>query len=110
MNFAKKNVFYVIIFVTRAALMGISGAHIGPESIGRSIRSAGSIAVATAWHHKSFARYAYLIQISMNKILIKITTISGAPWVSHAANKRIVHAAKGLIEVEKIESLLSAVL
>lgn len=49
------------------------------------------------------------IQNSINKI-IQISKISGAPWVSHAANKRIVHAAKGLIEVEKIESLLSAVL
>lgn len=36
--------------------------------------------------------------------------ITGAPWISQAANKRIIQAAKTVIEVEKIENLLGIVL
>lgn len=36
--------------------------------------------------------------------------LTGAPWVSQAANKRITQAAKTAIELEKIENLLSIIL
>lgn len=39
-----------------------------------------------------------------------VNRVLGAPWVSSAANKKIVLAAKGLVEEEKIEMLLSNVL
>lgn len=39
-----------------------------------------------------------------------INRLLGAPWVSHTANKKIIQAAKTLIEVEKIEHLLVAIL
>lgn len=39
-----------------------------------------------------------------------INRLLGAPWVSHTANKKIVQAAKALIDVDKIEHLLSTIL
>lgn len=39
-----------------------------------------------------------------------INRLLGAPWVSQAANKRIAQAAKTVIEVDKIENLLTIVL
>lgn len=39
-----------------------------------------------------------------------MTTTLGAPWVSHAANKKILHAAKALIDLDKLEHLLSTIL
>ncbi|XP_055715538.1 sorting nexin-13-like isoform X2 [Phlebotomus papatasi] len=39
-----------------------------------------------------------------------INRLLGAPWVSNTANKKIIHGAKSLIEVDKIEILLSSVL
>ncbi|XP_055676635.1 sorting nexin-13-like [Lutzomyia longipalpis] len=39
-----------------------------------------------------------------------INRLLGAPWVSSAANKKIIQGAKNLIEVDKIELLLSSVL
>lgn len=36
--------------------------------------------------------------------------ITGAPWVSQAANRRIIQAAKNVIEVDKIENLLCVIL
>uniref|UniRef100_A0A1B0CD75 Putative sorting nexin n=1 Tax=Lutzomyia longipalpis TaxID=7200 RepID=A0A1B0CD75_LUTLO len=39
-----------------------------------------------------------------------INRLLGAPWVSSAANKKIIQGAKSLIEVDKIELLLSSVL
>lgn len=39
-----------------------------------------------------------------------INRLLGAPWVSHTANKKIIQAAKTLIDVDKIEHLLSTIL
>lgn len=39
-----------------------------------------------------------------------INRVLGAPWVSQTANKKIIQAAKSLIEVEKIDHLLGAIL
>ncbi|KAJ6633282.1 Sorting nexin-13 [Pseudolycoriella hygida] len=39
-----------------------------------------------------------------------INRLLGAPWVSHTANKKIIQAAKALIDVDKIEFLLSTIL
>ncbi|XP_037036659.1 sorting nexin-13-like isoform X1 [Bradysia coprophila] len=39
-----------------------------------------------------------------------INRLLGAPWVSHTANKKIIQAAKSLIEVDKIEHLLMVIL
>lgn len=39
-----------------------------------------------------------------------VNRVLGAPWVSSAANKKIVQAAKGLIEEDKIEMLLTNIL
>lgn len=39
-----------------------------------------------------------------------VNRVLGAPWVSSSANKKIVQAAKGLVEEEKIEMLLSNIL
>jgi sorting nexin-13 len=39
-----------------------------------------------------------------------INRLLGAPWVSYTANKKIIHAAKNLIEMDKMETLLLAVL
>lgn len=39
-----------------------------------------------------------------------INRLLGAPWVSHAANRKIIHATKSLIEVDKIDHLLSLIL
>lgn len=39
-----------------------------------------------------------------------VNQVLGAPWVSSAANKKIVQAAKGLVEEEKIELLLTNIL
>ncbi|XP_037051441.1 sorting nexin-13-like [Bradysia coprophila] len=39
-----------------------------------------------------------------------INRLLGAPWVSHTANKKIIQAAKSLIEVDKIEQLLMVIL
>ncbi|XP_055377487.1 sorting nexin-13-like isoform X2 [Condylostylus longicornis] len=39
-----------------------------------------------------------------------INRVLGAPWVSQTANKKIVHHAKSLIELEKIEQLLGSVI
>lgn len=39
-----------------------------------------------------------------------VNRVLGAPWVSSAANKKIVQAAKGLVEEDKIEMLLTNIL
>ena len=39
-----------------------------------------------------------------------INRLLGAPWVSHTANKRILHAAKTMTDTDKIEHVLNAVL
>lgn len=39
-----------------------------------------------------------------------VNRVLGAPWVSSSANKKILLAAKGLVEEEKIEMLLSNIL
>lgn len=39
-----------------------------------------------------------------------INRILGAPWVSHSANKKIIHGAKSMIDHDKIEFLLSTLL
>lgn len=39
-----------------------------------------------------------------------INRLLGAPWISHTANKKILHAAKNLIEIDKVDFVLSTVL
>lgn len=39
-----------------------------------------------------------------------INRLLGAPWVSHAANKKIIQTAKTMIELDKVEIILTAVL
>lgn len=39
-----------------------------------------------------------------------INRVLGAPWVSHAANKKLINAAKALIEQDKLEQLLNNIM
>lgn len=39
-----------------------------------------------------------------------INRLLGAPWVSHATNKKIVQLASSLLSADKVETVLSAVL
>lgn len=55
-----------------------------------------------------FIQQKILYQVK-NLANVKIN-ISGAPWVSQTANRRIIQAAKSLIESDKIELLLSNIL
>lgn len=39
-----------------------------------------------------------------------INRLLGAPWVSHATNKKIIQATKAAIAPERIETIMSAIL
>lgn len=36
--------------------------------------------------------------------------LKGAPWVSYTANKKLINGAKSLMDVDKVEMLLVAIL
>lgn len=43
-------------------------------------------------------------------ISVIFSNLTGAPWVSQAANRRIIQAAKNVIEVDRIENLIGVIM
>lgn len=53
----------------------------------------------------NFKRHSSKVSIKIPCILFK-----GAPWVSYTANKKLINGAKSLIDADKVEMLLVAIL